>query len=200
MEKTKEDEGMKTSWIDRDLQQLQQQDITEQLAAFFGEQDADRFLNPKLQDETPSKLNIRSGQFQKPAYQQGAHSLWHTLRFNSNKKLVNETRHLHHGYEKPETAEHDGMLKHVEKYRQRVELMHRIARFNEAKTQQLVQSVKLPSISHHLEACDEAILYSKRKVSTIFQDSLCRPTIYSPTIPNRNFHSNNSLTLTRLTD
>jgi len=135
------------TWIDKDLQKLQNEELVKQLEALFGEEEADRFVNPQLQEEINSKTNLQDEIFQKPSNSQGAQTLWNTLRSNSSKKLVHQTKDLHCGFVETVPKDSLKMLNYVEKYRQRVELMHNIAHFNEAKTKQLVQTIKFPSIT-----------------------------------------------------
>ncbi|XP_066928067.1 uncharacterized protein [Clytia hemisphaerica] len=135
------------SWINEDLHQLRHEDVTKQLGVLFGEDEADHFMNPKVQEESKSKIKIVES-MPKVSYQQGAHMLWNHLRSNSEKKLLHETRNMKTTVVLPlNNKKQQQRLHHVEQYRQRVELMHKIAQLNADKTKQLLKTIKLPAIA-----------------------------------------------------
>ena len=131
-------------WIEKDLQKLQEEELTKQLEVLFGSDEADRFMNPKLEEPSQGKFDKQDWNLHQQ--QQGAHVLWNNLRSNSRKKLARESKDLNNDYVTHRLVNWRSSSEHVERYKQRVELMHRIAHFNELKTKQLVQNVKLPSI------------------------------------------------------
>ena len=87
-----------SSWIDQDLEKLQEEELTKQLEALFGADEADRFMNPKLVEKSSSKFDKPDWHMHKPALQQGAHVLWNNLRSNSRRKLARESKDLNNDY------------------------------------------------------------------------------------------------------
>ena len=59
-------------------------------------------------------------------------------------------------------------LQHVEQYRQRVELMHKIAQLNADKTKQLLQTIKLPAIAPEDYYVSNSVSTLVKKVSKGF--------------------------------
>ena len=156
VDKAEYNENNRLSWIDKDLKKLQKEELTKQLEVLFGVDEADRLTNPKLEGKSPSKFDKRNWNIYKSAYQQGAHVLWNNLRSNSRKKLARESKDLNNDYVNHRLIDWHSSSEHVERYKQRVELMHKVSRFNESKTKQLLQIVKLPSISDDSDSVKSA--------------------------------------------
>lgn len=161
-----------SSWIDQDLQRLQEEELTKQLEALFGVDDADRFMNPKLVEKSSSKLDKPDWNLHKPALQQGAHVLWNNLRSNSRKKLARESKDLNNDYVNHRLINWHATSEHVERFKQRVELMHKIAHINEFRTKQLVQSVKLPSISDDSDSVTSAFTDQMKVIFICFKEEI----------------------------
>lgn len=170
MEKSSDGSRLLPSWLSSDLHKLQDDDVTKQLEVILGEQAAEQILNPTVEDE------LNTGDELQPVISkhetQGAHVLWSSLRDTSKKKLARQTsadnmlsnsEYVVHninsnnninGKFTNRTSSH-----RVDLYRQRFQLMHKVAHLNEQKTKQLLETVKLPALA---DVADAEYAYQQR--------------------------------------
>ena len=133
-----------SKWLSQDLTELRHDDVTHQLEAILGKDDANQFLKPTIQDK-PQKVVDQN--ITKRAGQIGAHNLWNSLRTHSQKKLLRNAKtyddDTYSKYNKDQTS---NILNKIEKYKQEAELMYHIAHLNENKTLHLLNNIRLPRI------------------------------------------------------
>jgi len=134
-----------SSWLDNNLTELRHTNIDDQLKAILGENEAETFLNPTIQDKPQT---IVDQNYSKKAGLIGAPALWHSLRATSHKKILRNTKHLKacSAYS-VSTKGNSKVINKIEEYKHQVELMHRVATLNESKTFQLMAHVKLPRLT-----------------------------------------------------
>ena len=137
------DNEKESKWLSQDLTELRHDDVTHQLEAILGEDDANQFLKPTIQDK-PQKVVDQN--ITKRAGQIDAHNLWNSLRTHSQKKLLRNGKTYDDKCSKYNKNETSDILNKIEKYKQEVELMYHIAHLNENKTLHLLNNIRLPRI------------------------------------------------------
>ena len=80
-----------SKWLSQDLTELRHDDVTHQLEAILGKDDANQFLKPTIQDK-PQKVVDQN--ITKRAGQIGAHNLWNSLRTHSQKNYYVMQKHM----------------------------------------------------------------------------------------------------------
>lgn len=138
------DNEKESEWLSQDLTELCHDDVTHQLEAILGKDDANQFLKPTIQDK-PQKVVDQN--ITKRAGQIGARNLWNSLRTHSQKKLLrNAKTYDDDTYSKYNKGQTSNILNKIEKYKQEVELMYHIAHLNENKALHLLNNIRLPRI------------------------------------------------------
>lgn len=142
------------AWLSCDLHKLRDDDITTQLEMIFGEEEAQQILNPTVKrSKHQSNQHVLQPAIAKHETQD-AHMLWNSLRSISNKKLAsqmsanNDTEYIQQNVRFDNNNNNNSWSsRRVDLYRQRVQLMHKVAHMNEGKTKQLLETVKLPALT-----------------------------------------------------
>lgn len=126
---------------------LKDEPLKVQLEALFGAYEADQFLNPTFQDRVKNSTcpSTISKDNNGPI---GVEELWDSLRLQSQHKLAQRTPDKH-GYSRRTNfmTDEQKLERKVVVYRQRLQLMHRIALLNVSKSRKLITKLNLPKIT-----------------------------------------------------
>ena len=127
-----------------DFSNLKGECLKNQLAAIFGNAEAEQFLHPTIQDKRVKSVPVNFSS--KSGGPVGAEELWQSLRFHSKQKILQNTSSKY-TYTRKNTGNASNVESNVLSYKQKLQMMYKIAHLNDSKSQKLIQKINFPEIT-----------------------------------------------------